>query len=480
MAVALALAMTLTLMPGGIISPREARAATAAQLATTINDFTPGGTGSLSASSDGNTVTVTGTVSGANTDLTLYIDDGVTVVWQAKYTDATRPIGVYSDLGGGTMKINGGGVIGSAAGGVMALSISSKATVIVETGGKVSSSSNSAAISLSDSASLIVDGGAVEGVSGAISTGGTPSSENIVHIISGTVKNNSSSEYAYTIEVLQNTALMIIGGTISNEDTGNATNVVSAGGTSVVFVSGGSIVTNGIRRASGTHTATGYYTGANSAMFRTSGVGLFTANTNLFKLDNAPRLTRETVGGASYSYSSTTPYFGSVVAALPTGFAATSITVDGIGSNPHTQTPAAGTVTFAGAYNTGASVLTLVAAGTLADGRIPVSFTTATFGVNIVSALITIDTQPAAETNVTQGSISGTLTVAASVALSGSPTYQWYSNGTASTTGGTSLGSTGGANTATLTIPQRLRRRAVRTITTAWSARQAQRASRQT
>ncbi|MCL2079901.1 MAG: DUF4214 domain-containing protein [Oscillospiraceae bacterium] len=70
--------------------------------------------------------------------------------------------------------------------------------------------------------------------------------------------------------------------------------------------------------------------------------------------------------------------------------------------------------------------------------------------------LINITTQPAATTNVTQGAITQTLTVAASVSPSGTATYQWYINGTATNTGGTSLGSTGGANTATLTIPTTL------------------------
>ena len=67
---------------------------------------------------------------------------------------------------------------------------------------------------------------------------------------------------------------------------------------------------------------------------------------------------------------------------------------------------------------------------------------------------ITINTQPAPTTNVVQGSISGSLSVAASA--SPSCTYQWYSHTSDTNTCGTSLGSTGGAQTNTLTIPTNL------------------------
>jgi len=67
--------------------------------------------------------------------------------------------------------------------------------------------------------------------------------------------------------------------------------------------------------------------------------------------------------------------------------------------------------------------------------------------------VITINTPPEPLTKFTQGYI-GTwnLECVASVAPSGAPTYQWYSNKTASTTGGTSLGSANGADTSTLTL----------------------------
>jgi len=68
--------------------------------------------------------------------------------------------------------------------------------------------------------------------------------------------------------------------------------------------------------------------------------------------------------------------------------------------------------------------------------------------------VITIGTHPAATTNVTAGSITGSLTVAATVTPSATLSYQWYSNTSASNVGGTSLGTSAtGAQTNSLTIP---------------------------
>jgi len=53
--------------------------------------------------------------------------------------------------------------------------------------------------------------------------------------------------------------------------------------------------------------------------------------------------------------------------------------------------------------------------------------------------IITIETQPAAETNVTAGVISGSLTVIASVTAEATLSYQWFSNTTASNVGGVAI-----------------------------------------
>ncbi len=66
---------------------------------------------------------------------------------------------------------------------------------------------------------------------------------------------------------------------------------------------------------------------------------------------------------------------------------------------------------------------------------------------------ITINTQPATTTNVTEGSITGSLSVVASGNTSNSITYQWYENITASTEGGTPIN---GETSASLDIPNDL------------------------
>jgi hypothetical protein len=89
-----------------------------------------------------------------------------------------------------------------------------------------------------------------------------------------------------------------------------------------------------------------------------------------------------------------------------------------------------------------------------ATGATPVASSVAQVVVGAPAApVITISTEPAATTTVTQGAISGNLSVAASVSPSGTPTYQWYSNTTASNSGGTAVA---GATSATFPIPAAL------------------------
>ncbi|MCL1819266.1 MAG: hypothetical protein FWG36_01270 [Oscillospiraceae bacterium] len=67
--------------------------------------------------------------------------------------------------------------------------------------------------------------------------------------------------------------------------------------------------------------------------------------------------------------------------------------------------------------------------------------------------VISVNTQPAAATNLTAGSISGSLSVTASATLGAELSYQWYSNTSASNTGGTAVS---GATGASFTIPTAL------------------------
>jgi phi13 family phage major tail protein len=68
----------------------------------------------------------------------------------------------------------------------------------------------------------------------------------------------------------------------------------------------------------------------------------------------------------------------------------------------------------------------------------------------VITPTITITTQPASTTNVTEGNITGSLSVVASGNTSNPITYQWYENSTASTEGGTPIN---GETSASLDIP---------------------------
>jgi len=85
-------------------------------------------------------------------------------------------------------------------------------------------------------------------------------------------------------------------------------------------------------------------------------------------------------------------------------------------------------------------------------GATPVRSNVATVIVS-VPPVITINTQPTATTNVTAGSISGSLNVAASVTQSATLSFQWYSNTTNSNMGGTEIS---GATFVSFTIPANL------------------------
>ena len=71
----------------------------------------------------------------------------------------------------------------------------------------------------------------------------------------------------------------------------------------------------------------------------------------------------------------------------------------------------------------------------------------------IITPVITITTQPTANTTVTEGSITGSLSVGASITQGGTLTYQLHSNNTNSNSGGTSIS---GATNASFTIPTNL------------------------
>jgi len=115
-----------------------------------------------------------------------------------------------------------------------------------------------------------------------------------------------------------------------------------------------------------------YYTGNLASMFGTGMV----SGVNLFRLDGfTPALT---ANETPYTYSSTTAATSVVEAAFPPG-----MTVSNVATNPITASNVLidNIVTFAGIYNH--DNITLNVTGTVGYGRIPVSFATSEFGINV-------------------------------------------------------------------------------------------------
>ncbi|MCL2108529.1 MAG: hypothetical protein FWH20_04185 [Oscillospiraceae bacterium] len=183
------------------------------------------------------------------------------------------------------------------------------------------------AISIVETVKLVIDGGTVSSAGGSA-------------ILSG-----------------EDSALVILDGTVNVP--------ISAGG-DVVYVAGGTLEYP-IRRS---FNATGYFIGNNADKFHSS----FTPGENLFKLDDT---TLTTSDGLAYTYDPDTPYNSTLTATFPADFEITTLTV----TPENVQyTQSGNTLTFAGTYH---EDVTLEVVGTLANGRIPVEFTTAEFGVNI-------------------------------------------------------------------------------------------------
>ena len=169
--------------------PISASAGSASELAETINSFDPGNgeaaTGQLTATvTGGNTVTVTGDITGATEPLTLDIDDGVTVIWKSYYTGSVNTTGLVHLREKGTFEaqdsiINYGnscaiyssgensiivsnGVVGAAFDNAI---IGNTANTHITVSGGAVFSRGSAAISTTDATSTIaVSGGLVFGV----------------------------------------------------------------------------------------------------------------------------------------------------------------------------------------------------------------------------------------------------------------------------------------------------------------------------
>ncbi len=151
--VLLALCLMLFLLP------TAAFAWEVTDVVNTIQTYTggTGATGKLSAAVNGDTVTITGTVTNANFNLILDIGADVTVVWKAFITAG-------ADYEGALVHLNSSGTFEVASGEITATkgsAITGSGHVII-TGGAVTSASQSWTISVSSDSDLMVSGGTIK------------------------------------------------------------------------------------------------------------------------------------------------------------------------------------------------------------------------------------------------------------------------------------------------------------------------------
>ena len=214
--------------------PLSASAAGADALKSTIVSFVHGGTGSLSATVSGSTVTVAGSVADATKWLILNIDSGVTVRWEADYSGSDTALIRLN--GSGTFEVAQGGSIIKTTGGSVIMVEGGQTNSVVVSGGTVSGKNGSIISSSNAGASVTVSGGTVESTQGngtAIST-----ADGNINVTGGTISTVGSGA---TISCRG--TLAISGGKVINKGTGVA--IMSYGDDSLVNVTGGEVEAGG-------------------------------------------------------------------------------------------------------------------------------------------------------------------------------------------------------------------------------------------
>ena len=222
-----ALALVFSLF---IAVPITASAATASEIAEQINSFEHGGEGELKAALDGDTVTVTGKVTGVTKTLELKLGPDVTVVWKAEYSGAQSNylISLTGNNNSGTFEVAEGGTLISE--GTIAYAISTNGNVnianIVVSGGTVKAQGTYV---INGGQSVTINGGLVEqyGSSTAINSGGA------ITVNGGTVLSSGGAG------IRGSDAIIINGGEVINTGTGVA--IGCSGNGSLLTINGGLI-----------------------------------------------------------------------------------------------------------------------------------------------------------------------------------------------------------------------------------------------
>ncbi|MCL2671818.1 MAG: dockerin type I domain-containing protein [Clostridiales bacterium] len=349
------------------IAPRTTSASTAAQLVTQLDGWNGGGNGSLYAVADGNTVTVTGTVgytTPATSQLSMSIDAGVTVLWQANLT---------SRAGMGAMNITGAGDFAMLSGSI------------------TYNNANTCGVYRSGGRMYIMGGTITQSYTTGNGSEPLRLSNTVLRMSAGAVKseNPSSSEVIYA---MSNAYIIITGGTVQATSVSNVA-LNCAGSTSspcaIVYSSAANI------------------TGTKKLVSPSSQGGVIVQLTTTSPL---PQANIGTATGITLEAS-----------------ASPAPTIKWVNNNNRADIEAV----FSGVTVT-----------------IPMQWQ-----ITGVTPVISISAQPTATTNLNYGSISGSLSVTASANPSAALSYQWYSNTTNSSSGGTPIS---GANTSSYTIPTSL------------------------
>jgi len=209
-------AMLVIVMLCGLfaVMPITAGAANANSLKTTIESFAHGGDGELTAKVSGNTVTVTGTVTGVTEQMTLNIDPGVTVVWKAMYSGSQK-FNLLSLIGSGTFEVAAGGSLTNTGNVEKTLfAITNNLTVNIS-GGSVGGAGFTLYIQ-GDNCSVNISGGIIS------STNQTPvyvtGKDCKIKISDGTVRSLSDNYAIYVHSASTNTTLNITGGLVFSYD----------------------------------------------------------------------------------------------------------------------------------------------------------------------------------------------------------------------------------------------------------------------
>ena len=211
----LAAALAFSLFAG---MPMTASAAGAADLVDAINDINVvhGGSGSLIATQTGDTVTVTGSVVGAQHGFDMEIGAGVTLVWKADYSTTELPGRVIRMGGDGVFRMESGSIITSCIEPLLTVYTSATGTLTVEISGGIMRNIFAGGVIdyFPANGNIMVNGGTVSAASGTVIR--TDGANTNVTVESGSVAASGTGTAIHTIGA--GAGITVSGGTVSSEN----------------------------------------------------------------------------------------------------------------------------------------------------------------------------------------------------------------------------------------------------------------------